>query len=57
LSATELLTSGADAKVIQAQLGHSKIGTTLDVYAHLVPSLAKTAVAKLDRSFGRRTER
>jgi integrase len=50
--ATELLTSGADAKVIQSQLGHSKIGVTLDTYAHLMPSLAKGAVAKLDRTFG-----
>ena len=51
--ATELLTSGADPKVIQAQLGHSKIGVTLDTYAHLVPSLAKGAVAKLDARFGK----
>lgn len=50
--ATELLTSGADAKVIQAQLGHSKIGVTLDTYAHLMPSLAKGAVSKLDDAFG-----
>lgn len=50
--ATELLTSGADPKVIQAQLGHSKIAVTLDTYAHLVPSLAKSAVAKLDATFG-----
>jgi integrase len=50
--ATELLTSGADPKVIQSQLGHSKIGVTLDTYAHLMPSLAKGAVARLDAAFG-----
>lgn len=50
--ATKLLTSGADAKVIQSQLGHSKIGVTLDTYAHLMPSLAKGAVRKLDDAFG-----
>jgi integrase len=50
--ATELLISGADAKVIQAQLGHSKIGVTLDTYAHLMPSLARGAVRKLDNVFG-----
>jgi integrase len=50
--ATELLTSSADAKVIQAQLGHSKIGVTLDTYARSMPSLAKGAVSKLDDAFG-----
>ncbi|MGA8574496.1 MAG: site-specific integrase [Candidatus Cybelea sp.] len=50
--ATKLLTSGADPKVIQSQLGHSKIGVTLDTYAHLMPSLAKSAVRKLDDAFG-----
>lgn len=49
--ATELLTSGADPKVIQSQLGHSKIGVTLDTYAHLVPTLAKSAVAALNARF------
>jgi integrase len=52
--ATELLTAGANVKIIQAQLGHSKIGVTLDTYAHLIPSLAKDAVRSLDRSFGPR---
>ncbi len=50
--ATTLLSSGADAKIIQAQLGHARIGVTLDTYAHLLPSLAKGAVRKLDDAFG-----
>jgi integrase len=50
--ATKLLSSGADAKIIQAQLGHARIGVTLDTYAHLIPSLAKGAVRKLDDAFG-----
>lgn len=50
--ATKLLSSGADVKVIQAQLGHARIGVTLDTYAHLLPSIAKGAVRKLDDAFG-----
>lgn len=50
--ATKLLSSGADVKVIQAQLGHSRIGVTLDTYAHLLPSIAKGAVRKRDEAFG-----
>jgi integrase len=55
--ATALLTSGADAKVIQAQLGHSEIRLTLDTYAHVLPSVAKGAVGKLDDAFGPKRRR
>ncbi len=48
----KLLLSGADVKVIQAQLGHARIGVTLDTVAHLLPSIAKAAVRKRDDTFG-----
>lgn len=35
--ASLLIDSGANAKVIQAVMGHSKIATTFDVYGHLLP--------------------
>jgi integrase len=34
-----MIESGAHPKEIQARLGHSSIKTTLDLYAHLMPSL------------------
>ena len=39
-------------RVIQAQLGHARIGVTLDTFAHLLPSIANGAVRKLDDAFG-----
>ena len=35
-------------KVVQEQLGHSRIGITLDLYSHLFPSLGKEAANRLD---------
>ena len=35
-------------KVVQEQLGHSRIGITLDLYSHLFPSLGKEAADRLD---------
>jgi integrase len=47
--ATLLLASGASAKDTQAQLGHSRIGTTMEIYAQAVPSHQRTAVENLSR--------
>ena len=52
--ATELLTAGANAKVIQAHLGHSRIGLALDTYAYLMLSLAKDAARSLDNRLAQR---
>ena len=35
------------AKIVQERLGHKKIGTTLDVYAHVLPSMARDAADQL----------
>jgi site-specific recombinase XerD len=36
---------GVDIKVIQETLGHSSIGTTLDIYGHVTPGLRAQGAA------------
>jgi integrase len=50
--ASLLLAQGVSAKVIQETLGHSTIATTMDVYAHLMPSLRQDAADAMDRVLG-----
>ncbi len=45
--ATLLLKAGVPVKVVQERLGHKRIETTLNVYAHVLPSMAQDAAAKL----------
>ena len=45
LHASLLLLSGAPPKAVSERLGHSSIATTYDIYAHLMPDVAK-AVAE-----------
>ena len=47
-SATLLLSAGVHPKVVQERLGHSKIGITMDVYSHVLPSMQVEASGKLD---------
>ncbi len=44
--ASQLLRSGVNPKVISERLGHSKVGFTLDVYAHLLPGMQEEAAAQ-----------
>ncbi len=46
--ATLLLKAGVPVKVVQERLGHRKIETTLNVYAHVLPSMSADATAKLE---------
>lgn len=46
--ASQLLRSGVDPKVISARLGHSKVGFTMDVYAHLFPGMQAEAARRTD---------
>jgi len=50
--ATWMLEAGADIRWLQAQLGHSSITMTVDVYGHLEPDRHEHVVAALDRIVG-----
>jgi integrase len=43
-----MLGEGVDFKVMQTRLGHSDIRTTMNTYAHTLPSMNKEAGEKLD---------
>jgi integrase len=44
---TWLVQAGADAKSVQGQMRHSRISTTLDIYAQMVPAAQRQAIEKL----------
>ena len=45
--ATWLVQAGADPKSVQAQMRHSRISTTMDIYAQIVPAAQRAALDKL----------
>ena len=54
--ATFLLTIGVSAKVVQELLGHSQISMTMDTYSHVLPSMQRDAMDKLNVLFGNEDE-
>lgn len=46
--ATMMLTGGADIRIVQEQLGHSRIGQTA-MYAHVIPSAQRSALRTIER--------
>jgi integrase len=50
-AATILLTMGVHPKVVQELLGHSTIAMTMDTYSHLLPSVQRDAVDKMNEAF------
>lgn len=48
--ATWLVQAGADPKSVQGQMRHSRISTTMDIYAQIVPASQRQAIAKLSES-------
>jgi integrase len=46
--ATLLLAAGVDAKKVQEIMGHESISTTLDIYGHVLPTMQKEAMQKLN---------
>lgn len=51
-AATLLLKDGASLFAVSRILGHSEIGTTSDVYGHLVDEMTADAAARMDRILG-----
>jgi integrase len=45
--ATWMIQSGVDAKSAQGQMRHSRISTTLEIYAQIIPASQRLAIAKL----------
>ena len=45
--ATWMIEAGADPKAVQGQMRHSRISTTMDIYAQFVPNSQRRAVAKM----------
>ena len=51
-SATMLLSMGVHPKIVQEILGHSQISMTMDTYSHVLPTMQKEAMDKMDDMFG-----
>jgi site-specific recombinase XerD len=52
-----MVEAGADPKSVQAQMRHSRISTTMDIYAQFVPESQRRAVAKTMDMVTERQER
>jgi integrase len=46
--ATQLLAAGVHPKIASERLGHAKVGTTLDLYSHVLPGMQTDAAARVD---------
>ena len=49
--ATLALKQGIAANVVQERLGHSRVGITLDIYTHVLPTMQADAAAKVAALF------
>ncbi len=50
-AATLLLSMGVHPKVVQEILGHSEISMTMDIYSHVLPTMQKDAMDRLNLMF------
>lgn len=50
-TATLMLREGVHPKVVQATLGHSQIGLTMDTYSHVMPDIQRDAADKMEKIF------
>ncbi len=51
-SASLLLAAGENVKTVAERLGHSSVKITLDVYAHVMPTMQQAAAARMQKLFG-----
>lgn len=54
--ATFLIVMGVHPRVVMEILGHSQIGTTMNIYAHVLPRVQRDAVTGLDTFFADRDQ-
>jgi len=52
-AATLLLQEGVHPKIVSEMLGHTRIGTTLDLYSHVTPTMQQQATAAMESILGR----
>jgi integrase len=55
--ATLLLEIGTHPKTVQELLGHEKISMMMDIYSHVMPTMQKEAMAKLNELLGGRLQK
>ena len=55
-AATLLLLAGVHPEIVRDRLGHSKIGITIDLYSHVLPSMQKEAAGRLDSLLSAKAE-
>ena len=48
MSATFLISAGVDVRTVSGKLGHSRVGTTLDIYSHFVTDAEKKTAATME---------
>ena len=51
-SATLQLASGTNPKTVSENIGHARVSTTLDLYAHVMPSTRRAGADALDALLG-----
>lgn len=51
-AATLMLAQGVSPRVIMETLGHSQIGMTMNLYAHVMPSMQRDAADLMDAMLG-----
>ncbi|MFQ5575350.1 MAG: tyrosine-type recombinase/integrase, partial [Terriglobia bacterium] len=50
--ATTLLSQGENIRFVSAQLGHSSVSTTLNLYSHSLPAEGRLAMKRLEKTIG-----
>ena len=55
-AATLLLSMGTHPKVVQELLGHSQISMTMDIFSHVMPTMQKEAMTKLNETLQQKSQ-
>ena len=53
-AASLLLAQGVPMRAVMELLGHSNIGTTADIYSHVMPAMMRDVASKMDAVLGSR---